>query len=124
MFLIVAMTEIKQKLRIAREHHFRSIGSMRVPQIWLTYDELAAWMNCDRAEARTAAMAIGLDRRKSRDGQTRAKLTPPLAKVFLDNILRQYLEQEMACAGDLRAMRERMEMRSTAMPPFRSVIAG
>lgn len=96
-----------------------------MPQIWLTYDELGAWMNCDRAEARMAAVAIGLDRRKSRDGQTRAKLTPPLAKAFLDNILRQYLEQEIgACAGDLRAMRECMEGRSTAMPQLRPVLAG
>jgi hypothetical protein len=125
MFLIVAMTDIKQKVRIAREHHFRFTGSMRVPQIWLTYDELAAWMNCDRAGARVAAMAIGLDRRKSRDGQTRAKLTPPLAKAFLDDILRQRLEQEIAaCAGDLRLMHERMTADSNAVSQARRVIAG
>jgi hypothetical protein len=98
---------------------------MRVPQIWLTYNELAAWMNCDRAGARVAAMAIGLDRRKSRDGQTRAKLTPALAQAFLDDILRQRLEQEIAaCAGDLRLMRERMAAHTTAVPQPRRVIAG
>lgn len=100
-------------------------GSVRVPQIWLTYDELAAWMNCDRAEARVAAVTIGLDRRKSRDGQTRAKLTPPLAKAFLDDILQQRLEQEIAaCAGDLRLMHERMAARPSAAPRPRLVVAG
>jgi hypothetical protein len=96
-----------------------------VPQIWLTYDELAAWINCDRAEARMAAIAVGLDRRKSRDGQTRAKLTPSLAEAFLEGILRQYLEQEIAArAGDLRAMHERMAGHSAAVRQLRSVIAG
>jgi hypothetical protein len=95
-----------------------------VPQIWLTYDELAALMDCDRAEARGAAAAIPLDRRRSRDGHTRAKLTPSLTEAFLGGILRQRLEQEIAaCAGDLRAMHERMAARSAAMPKFRSAPA-
>jgi hypothetical protein len=95
-----------------------------VPQIWLTYDELAALMNCDATGARGAAVAIGLDRRKSRDGQTRAKLTPPLAAAFLQGILRQGFEQEMAaCAGDLRAMHERMAGHSAAIPQLRALIA-
>ena len=40
-----------------------------MPQIWLTYDELAALMNCNPARAREAAIAFRLDRRKSRDGR-------------------------------------------------------
>lgn len=96
-----------------------------MPQIWLTYDELAALMDCDRAEARGAAAAIQLDRRKSRDGNTRAKLTPSLTEAFLDGVLQQRLEREIAaCAGDLRAMRERMAARPAALPRFRSAIAG
>ena len=96
-----------------------------MPQIWLTYDELAALMNCDAAGARGAATAIGLDRRKSRDGQTRAKLTPSLAAAFLQGIQRQGFEQEIAaCAGDLRTMRERMAGYPAAVPRLRSVIAG
>ena len=96
-----------------------------VPQIWLTYDELAALMDCDPARARGAAAAIRLDRRKSRDGHTRAKLPPALAEAFLQGILRQHLEREIAaCAGDLRAMRERMAARSDALPRLRSAIAG
>jgi hypothetical protein len=96
-----------------------------VPQIWLTYDELAALMNCGPARAREAAIAFRLDRRKSRDGQTRAKLTPPLVEAFLHEVLRQRLDQEIAaCAGDLRAMRDRMVSRPAAVPLPRRVIAG
>lgn len=96
-----------------------------MPQIWLTYDELAALMDCDPAEARGAAAAIRLDRRKSHDGQTRAKLTPSLTEAFLDGVLQQRLELEIStCAGDLLAMRERMAARSAAMPRLRSAAAG
>ncbi len=97
-----------------------------MPQIWLTYDELAALMDCDPAAARGAALAIGLDRRKSRDGQTRAKLTPSLTEALLDVMLQRRLELEIAaCAGDLRAMRERMAARSAvAAPRLRSATTG
>jgi hypothetical protein len=102
------------------------MGDPGVPQIWLTYDELAALMDCDPAGARGAALAIQLDRRKSRDGQTRAKLTASLTEAFLDAELRQRLEREIeACAGDLRAMRERMAARAAvAAPKSRSAAAG
>ena len=124
-FLIVAVTDLKQKVRNAREHDGRDTGERGVPQIWLTYDELATLIDCDPAGARGAAAAIRLDRRKSRDGYTRAKLTPSLAEAFLQGILRQRLEQEIAaCAGDLRAMRERMAARSDALPRPRPAIAG
>lgn len=96
-----------------------------MPQIWLTYEELAALLDCDVARARAAASAIRLDRRRSRDGKTRSKLTPSLAAAFLDGMLQQRLEQEMAsCAGDLRAVHERMAARTA--PPLRlpSVAAG
>jgi hypothetical protein len=97
-----------------------------VPQIWLTYDELAALMDCDPAAARSAALAIRLDRRKSRDGQTRAKLTPSLTVALLDIMLEQRLEREIAaCARDLRAMRKRMAASSfVAIPKLRSATSG
>jgi hypothetical protein len=125
-FLIVAVTDLKQKVRTVREYRIDLTGAPRVPQIWLTYDELAALMDCDRAGARATAVAMRLDRRKSRDGQTRAKLTPSLCEVFLDGVLRQRLEQELvACADDLRAMHERMAARpAVAAPEFRSTAAG
>jgi hypothetical protein len=96
-----------------------------VPQIWLTYDELAALMNCDAASARTAAAAMRLDRRRSRDGYTRAKLTPSLADAFLDGVLQQRLEREIAaCASDLWAMRDRMAAPSVTVPTLRSSATG
>ena len=94
-------------------------------QIWLTYEELAALMGCDRAAARAAAIAIRLDRRKSRDGETRAKLTPSLTEAFFDRVLARRLELEITgCAGDLRTMHQRMVGRSTALPDLRNARVG
>src|SRR5258708_16572505 len=82
---------------------------MAVPQIWLTYDELGALMGCDAIAARSTAAAMQLDRRKSHDGNTRAKLNARLTEVFLDRLARHWVDREIAmCAGDLRAVRERM----------------
>jgi hypothetical protein len=82
---------------------------MAVPQIWLTYDELGALMGCDAIAARSTAAAMQLDRRKSHDGNTRAKLNAELTEIFLDRLARQWLDCEIAvCAGDLHAMRQRM----------------
>lgn len=94
--------------------------SIDVPQIWLTYSEFAALMNCDPVEARRVSIAAGLDRRKSRDGQTRIKLTQPLTEAFLDCILRQFLERQISgCAGELRIMRQRMrDKQSPAVAEF------
>lgn len=94
-----------------------------MPQIWMTYDELAALMDCDKAEARGAAVAMRLDRRRSRDGQTRAKLTPSLAEALLDGMLAQRLEREVAaCAGDLRAMSARMTQRTPTPAKIRAAV--
>lgn len=88
-----------------------------MPQIWLTYNELAALMDCEAAEACGAAAAIPLDRRKSRDGLTRVKLDASLTAAFLDAALRQRVEQEIAaCASDLRTMQERMARRPVIPP--------
>ena len=88
-----------------------------MPQIWMTYDELAVLLHCDWAEARAYAR-IGLDRRRSRDGQTRAKLTPALIETFFDAILQERLERETsACVDELRAMHRRMAR--TPASPFR-----
>jgi hypothetical protein len=114
---IVAVTDLKQKIRIAGEHGTETTGDPGVPQIWLTYDELAALMACDRAEARGAAAAIRLDRRKSRDGHTRAKLTPSLTEAFLNGVLQQRLEQEIAaCASGLRTIHQRLADCPVAVP--------
>jgi hypothetical protein len=45
-----------------------------MPQIWMTYDEIADLLGCDAEVARAMATHRSLDRRKSRDGLTRTKL--------------------------------------------------
>lgn len=80
-----------------------------MPQIWLSYDELATLINCRPDAARAAALVLGLDRRRSRDGSTRVKLTQTLADSFIESVIQQRLDQQVrASAADLHAMRERM----------------
>jgi hypothetical protein len=57
-----------------------------MPQIWMTYDELATLSNCAPADARMRAIHLSLDRRKSRDGATRVKLDLALTAKFLASI--------------------------------------
>ena len=123
-FLIVSMTNIKQKLEFEPECGIKPWGNPGMPQIWLTYDELAALTGCDRTQARSLAAAIPLDRRKSRDGNTRVKLSHSMTEAFFGDVLRQRLEQEIAaCAGDLWEMRERMTAGPVTIPELQSASA-
>ena len=45
-----------------------------MPQIWMTYREIAGLLGCEPDEARDQAGHRSLDRKKSRDGLTRVKL--------------------------------------------------
>src|SRR4030081_3991091 len=45
-----------------------------MPQIWMTYGEIAGQLGCEPDEARAQAVHRSLDRKKSRDGLTRVKL--------------------------------------------------
>ena len=45
-----------------------------MPQIWMTYGELAALLGCEADDARIQSAQRSLDRKKSRDGLTRVKL--------------------------------------------------
>jgi len=45
-----------------------------MPQIWMTYDEIAGLLGCVPDEARAQTIHRSLDRKKSRDGLTRVKL--------------------------------------------------
>lgn len=88
-----------------------------MPQIWVTYDELAELLDCDRDTARAAATAIRLDRRRSRDGHTRAKLSATLTEALLDALTRQRLEREIGAAiGNLRSIGRRMARHSAGLP--------
>jgi hypothetical protein len=57
-----------------------------MPQIWMTYQELGTLCGFTAAEARLQAQHLLLDRRKSRDGNTRVKLNAALIARFLETI--------------------------------------
>jgi len=57
-----------------------------MPQIWMTYDELATLSGCTPAEARMRAIHLSLDRRSSRDGATRVKLDLALTAKFFASV--------------------------------------
>ncbi|MBR0787172.1 hypothetical protein [Bradyrhizobium iriomotense] len=73
-----------------------------MPQIWMTYDELATLNGCSAAEARLQALHLSLDRRKSRDGNTRVKLNPALMGRFFETIR----EADFALDDAIAALRE------------------
>jgi hypothetical protein len=57
-----------------------------MPQIWMTYDELAALCGCSAADAKLRVNHLSLDRKKSRDGITRIKLNLALTAKFFEMI--------------------------------------
>jgi hypothetical protein len=59
---------------------------MAMPQIWMTYDEIASMTGCSHHETRDQVVRRGLARRTSRDGQTRVKLDGLLTGLFLTRI--------------------------------------
>ena len=96
-----------------------------MPQIWMTYEELGALMDCDATAARAKAAAMPLDRRRSHDGYTRAKLNAMLTAIFLDRVARHWLDREIAsCAADLFAMRNRMAARPNDAEQAPSAMTG
>ena len=57
-----------------------------MPQIWMTYEELAGMLDCTVAVAQERARVEQLDRKISRDGKKRAKLNASLVAVFIARI--------------------------------------
>jgi hypothetical protein len=57
-----------------------------MPQIWMTYREIADMLGSDTAAARAETIRRSLDRKKSRDGSTRAKLDLELTALFIATI--------------------------------------
>ena len=57
-----------------------------MPQIWVTYQELGTLCGLSAEEARSQAQRLLLDRRRSRDGNTRVKLNAALIARFLETI--------------------------------------
>ena len=58
-------------------------GDDAMPQIWMTYDEIAALMGCTTDAVRVQVAYRCLDRKKSRDGVTRVKLDSDWTAHFL-----------------------------------------
>ena len=73
-----------------------------MPQIWMTYDELATLCGCSPVEARDQARYLSLPRRKCSDGTTRAKLNATLAMKYFATIR----EQDFDLDGAIAALRE------------------
>ena len=73
-----------------------------MPQIWMTYDELATLSGCSATEARVQALHLSLDRRKSRDGNTRVKLNAALMARFFETIREAEFDLDQA----ITALRE------------------
>src|SRR5882757_996755 len=73
------------RLREAVDRPLSARGT-RLPQIWMTYEELAGMLDCTVAVAQERARVEQLDRKISRDGKKRAKLNASLVAVFIARI--------------------------------------
>jgi hypothetical protein len=57
-----------------------------MPQIWMTYEELAGLFDCDVDQARVHVAIRSLDRKRSRDGLTRVKLDQHCMALFIARV--------------------------------------
>jgi hypothetical protein len=74
-----------------------------MPQIWMTYEELAGMLDCTVMEARERVQLERLDRKISRDGKKRAKLSVAMTGIFIKRIKTGALAMDQAL-DDLRAV--------------------
>ena len=87
-----------------------------MPQIWMTYDELAALSGCTPIDARTRAIHLSLDRRKSRDGATRVKLDLALTAKFLASVR----EADFDLDGAIEALQATHQQMAELLTPNKS----
>jgi hypothetical protein len=92
-----------------------------MPQIWMTYQELAGMLGCDETQARERAHFEGLDRKISRDGRKRAKLSMPLIAMFIEQIKAMDFNIDRA-VNELRQVHGRMNDRAETIdvPPVQA----
>jgi predicted transcriptional regulator len=82
-------------------------GDDAVPQIWMTYGEIAALLGCTPDEVRVQAVHRSLDRKKSRDGFTRVKLDSEWTASFFaairnaDPMLNQAISKLRTIHGEM-----------------------
>lgn len=60
-----------------------------MPQIWMTYDEVAGLLGCDTELAYERGLEERLDCKISRDGARRVKLNDALTEVFIEQLRAQ-----------------------------------
>lgn len=53
-----------------------------MPQLWLTYGELAGELECDVEQARSVSISAGWTRKHSGDGLTRVMMPPHMMERF------------------------------------------
>jgi len=94
-----------------------------MPQIWMTYDELATLNGCSAAEARLQAQQLSLDRRKSRDGNTRVKLNLALMARFFETVREAEFDLDDAIRALRDAHRQMSGVLSTSQPSLRRGVA-
>ncbi len=61
-----------------------------MPQLWLTYAELADELSCTPDEARSTAAARGWDPKPSQDGCARVSLPPDMIRTYIVGAARRY----------------------------------
>jgi hypothetical protein len=81
-----------------------------MPQIWMTYDEIAGLVGCCVEEARAQVIARALDRKKSGDGHTRVKLDMLWTALFVAK-LRESDDGLDRAIDDLRLIHSAMTRR-------------
>jgi hypothetical protein len=89
----------------------------------MTYDELATLSGCSAAEARMQAMHLSLDRRKSRDGNTRVKLNLALMARFFETVREAEFDLDDAITALRNAHRQMSGVLSTSQPSLRRGVA-
>ncbi|MBW8857578.1 MAG: hypothetical protein JF604_25345 [Bradyrhizobium sp.] len=94
-----------------------------MPQIWMTYDELATLNGCSAAEARLQTLNLSLDRRKSRDGNTRVKLNPALMARFFATIREAEFDLDDAITALRETHRQMSGVLATERESLRSGVA-
>jgi uncharacterized membrane protein YccC len=98
---------------MSRQVAINSNGDL-MPQIWMTYGELADLMECGLAQASEHVRNERLDRKRSRDGHVRVKLNLTLMELFVARIRAasdQPLDQAIHDLRGLHALMQRYEDR-------------
>jgi hypothetical protein len=89
-----------------------------MPQIWMTYEELAGMLDCSVMKAREIVHLERLDRKISRDGKKRAKLSLTMVGMFIERLRTGEFAMNYA-VDDLRRVHDLMRKpgHQTNLPP-------